>query len=170
MAATQMSVARQGHSAVLLPNNGSVLIVGGTSNGIAQAGADLFLPAVFPDPFSYGEGEFASTGAMAAARSAAVAGPTSIEGYAFAAGGGAPDAEVYRFATIKTDKDDYAPGELAVNHGFGLAAERGSHAAVPGGSGGSRRLRAQGDRPIQPATSTGTSGRPSIMTSACGSI
>jgi Galactose oxidase, central domain len=119
MAATQMSVVRQGHSAVLLPNNGSVLIVGGTSNGIAQAGADLFLPAVFPDPFSYGEGEFASTGAMTAARSAAIAGPTSIEGYAFAAGGGAPDAEVYRFATIKTDKDDYAPGELAVITGAG---------------------------------------------------
>ena len=61
MAATQMSVARQGHSAVLLPHNGGVLIAGGTSNGIAQAGADLFLPAVFPDPFSYGEGEFSST-------------------------------------------------------------------------------------------------------------
>ena len=120
------------------PTTVSVLIVGGTSNGIAQAGADLFLPAVFPDPFSYGEGEFASTGAMTAARAAAIAGPTSVEGYAFAAGGGAQDAEVYRFATIKTDKDDYAPGELADDHGFRLAAERGSDAAVPGGSRGSR--------------------------------
>ena len=27
--------------------------------------------------------------------------------------------EVYRFATIKTDKDDYAPGELAVITGSG---------------------------------------------------
>ena len=119
IAATQMSVGRQGHSAVLLPHNGAVLVAGGTSNGVAQAGVDLFLPAVFPDPFSYGEGEFTATGEMTAARARAVAGPTSVEGYAFAAGGGSADAEVYRFATIKTDKDDYAPGELATITGSG---------------------------------------------------
>jgi hypothetical protein len=122
IAATQMSVGRQGHSAVLLPHNGGVLVAGGTSNEVAQAGVDLFLPAVFPDPFSYGEGEFVATGEMTAARTRAVAGPTSIEGFAFAAAGGAPDAEVYRFATIKTDKDDYAPGELAVITGSGWEA------------------------------------------------
>ena len=114
-----MSVGRQGHSAVLLPHNGGVLVAGGTSNGVAQAGADLFLPAVFPDPFSYGEGEFMATGAMTAARASAVAGPTNVEGYAFAAAAGSADREVYRFATIKTDKDDYAPGELAVITGSG---------------------------------------------------
>jgi hypothetical protein len=119
MAQTHMSVGRQGHSAVLLPNNGGVLIVGGTSNGVAQAGTDLFLPAVFPDPYSYGEGAFTATGAMAAPRSAAVAGPANLEGFAFAASAGATDAEVYRFATIKTDKDDYAPGALAVITGSG---------------------------------------------------
>src|SRR4029453_12069912 len=91
IAATQMSVGRQGHSAIFLPHNGGVLVAGGTSNGPAQAGAGLFLPAVFPDPFSYGEGEFASTGAMTTPRSGAVAGPTSVDGFAFAAGGGAPD-------------------------------------------------------------------------------
>ena len=36
--------------------------------------------------------------------------------------GGSPDAEVYRFATIKTDKDDYAPGELATITGSGWQA------------------------------------------------
>src|SRR5688572_25764164 len=117
-AATTMSVARQGHSAVLLPHNGGVLIVGGTSNGTAQAAVDLFLPAVFPDPFSFGEGEFTSTGAMSVPRAAMIAGPTSIEGFAFAAGG-ASDEEVYRFATIKTDTDDYAPGERAEITGSG---------------------------------------------------
>ena len=122
MAATEMSVGRQGHSAVLLPDNGGVLVAGGTSNGVIQKNVDLFLPAVFPDPFSYGEGEFIATGAMTAARAGAVAGPTSVEGYAFAAGGGSPDAEVYRFATIKTDKDDYAPGELATITGSGWQA------------------------------------------------
>ena len=115
MAQTQMTVARQGHSAVLLPHNGGVLIVGGASN----PGTDLFLPAVFPDPYSYGEGAFTATGEMATSRAAAVAGPTSTEGYAFAATAGAVDGEVYRFATIKTDKDDYAPGELAMITGSG---------------------------------------------------
>ena len=122
MAATPMSAPRQGHSAVMLPHNGGVLFAGGTSNGAAAAGTDLFLPAVFPDPFTYGEGEFTTTGAMAAPRAAAVAGPTSVEGYAFAATAGAKDAEVYRFATIKTDKDDYAPGQLAVITGSGWQA------------------------------------------------
>jgi len=50
---------------------------------------------------------------MAVARSGAVGAP-HIEGYAFVAGGGAPDAEVYRFATIKMDKNDYAPGVKAI--------------------------------------------------------
>ena len=122
MAATPMSAPRQGHSAVMLPHNGGVLFAGGTSNGAAAAGTDLFLPAVFPDPFTYGEGEFTTTGAMFAPRAAAVAGPTSVEGYAFAATAGAKDAEVYRFATIKTDKDDYAPGQLAVITGSGWQA------------------------------------------------
>ena len=119
VAATRMSVGRQGHSAVLLPHNGGVLVAGGTSNGVAQAGADVFLAAVFPDPFAYGEGEFMATGTMTAAHTSAVAGPTNVEGYAFVAATGSADREVYRFATIKTDKDDYAPGEPAVITGSG---------------------------------------------------
>ena len=107
---------------MLLPHNNSVLIAGGSSNGAPLATADLFLPAEFPDPFSYGMGQFAPTGEMAAPRSGAAGGP-HVEGYAFVAGGGAADAEVYRFATIKTDKDDYAPGETAIITGLGLAAE-----------------------------------------------
>jgi hypothetical protein len=116
---TQLSVAVRGHSAVLLPHNGSVLIAGGTSNGVARAGVDLFLPAEFPDPFSWGVGRFAPTAAMSAARSTGIAGPTAVEGYAFATGGGSNDVERYRFATIKTDKDDYAPGQHALITGTG---------------------------------------------------
>ena len=37
-------------------------------------------------------------------------------------GGGAADAESYRFATIQTDKDDYAPGQQAVITGTGWEA------------------------------------------------
>ena len=38
-------------------------------------------------------------------------------------GGGAPDAEVYRFPTVKTDKDDYAPGTKAIITGSGWKAD-----------------------------------------------
>jgi len=116
---TQLSVARSGHAAVLLPHNNSVLIAGGRSNGVAQTAVDLFLPAEFPDPYSYGTGTFAATGAMSNARAGAVGGPGHAEGFAFVTGGGSEDEERYRFATIKTDKDDYAPGERAVITGTG---------------------------------------------------
>jgi hypothetical protein len=115
---TNLDAPRSNHTAVLLPHNNSVLIAGGTSNGAPLATADLFLPAQFPDPFTYGMGQFALTGEMAAPRSGAAAGP-HIEGYAFVVGGGQPDAEVYRFATIKTDKDDYPPGQTAIITGSG---------------------------------------------------
>jgi hypothetical protein len=114
-----LSVPVHGHSAVLLPHNGSVLVAGGTSNGTAQAGADLFLPAIFPDPFSWGVGQFAPAAAMNAARSSAIGGPTAAEGYSFVTGGGSSDVERYRFATIKTDKDDYPPGQHALITGTG---------------------------------------------------
>jgi hypothetical protein len=117
--ATSMSVPRRGHAAVLLPHNASVLVAGGTSNGVVQSGADLFLPAEFPDPFSYGVGRFAATGAMTAPRVGGITTSTAVEGFAIADGGGHTGAEVYRFATIKSDKDDYAPGELALLTGTG---------------------------------------------------
>ena len=120
---TQLSVPVRGHSAVLLPHNGSVLIAGGTSNGVAQAGAELFLPAEFPDPFSWGIGQFAPTAAMGVARSSAISGPTATEGYAVATGGGSNDVERYRFATIKTDKDDYATRSNRNHHRIWLAGE-----------------------------------------------
>ena len=115
---TTLSVPRQGHAAVLLPNNSSVLIAGGSSNGEAKASADLFLPAQFPDPYSYGMGRFASTAAMATPRIGSV-GAAGPEGYVLAIGGGSQDTEAYRFATIKTDKDDYAPGTKAIITGSG---------------------------------------------------
>ncbi|HET7219867.1 MAG TPA: kelch repeat-containing protein [Vicinamibacterales bacterium] len=116
---TALSVARSGHAAILLPHNNGVLIAGGRSNGAPQTAADLFVPAEFPDPYSYGIGTFAATNAMANARAGAAGGPGYAEGYVFVTGGGADDEEQYRFATIKTDKDDYAPGERAVITGTG---------------------------------------------------
>ncbi len=119
-ATTSLSRTRSGHSAVLLRHNGGVLIAGGSSDTAAQVKTDLFLPPIFPDPFSYGDSSFVATGDMSEARAGAAAG-NAVDGYAFAAGGGAQSAEVYRFATVKTDKDDYAPGEPALITGTGWA-------------------------------------------------
>jgi len=116
---TLMSMGRAGHTAVLLPHNAGVLIAGGTSSGSPVASSDLFLPAIFPDPFSYGVGSFAVTGSMNAPRTNAFAGPAGDGGYAFVSGGGGTARELYRYATIKTDKDDYAPGERAIITGSG---------------------------------------------------
>jgi len=115
---TALSFARSGHAAVLLPNNNSVLIAGGSSNNVPVKTSDLFVPAEFPDPYSYGMGSFAQTGDLLTARARAIASP-HIEGYAVAVGGGAPEAEVYRFPTVKTDKDDYPPGQQAIITGSG---------------------------------------------------
>ncbi len=118
-ATTTMSVARSGHAAVLLPHNGGVLIAGGSSEGIVQQAADLFLPPIFPDPYNYGMGAFVATGNLVEARVGAAAGGAGVDGYAIALGGGAASAEAYRFATVRTDKDDYAPGEHALITGTG---------------------------------------------------
>ena len=126
---TNLTVARSSHAAMLLPWNGSVLIAGGSSNGVVLSSSDLFLPPIFPDPFSYGVGEFRPTGALNATRTGASLGPTPTEGIAFVAQGmnldpngaavPAATAESYRFATIRTDKDDYAPGAHAIITGQG---------------------------------------------------
>ena len=123
-AGTSLSQARSGHTALLLPGNGAVLIAGGTAAGepgaprVPVTTSDWFQPALFPDPFSWGEGAFAATGPLAHARATAMIGPYG-EGYAFVSGGGSTEAEQFHFATIKTDKEDYAPGEPALITGSG---------------------------------------------------
>jgi hypothetical protein len=118
-ASNALSVARSGHTATLLPDNNSVLVTGGTSAGNDVTAADLFVPAEFPDPYSFAIGHFAPTGSLLTARSRAVAGAGGSEGYTYVMGGGDASRELYRFATIKTDKDDYAPGERAIITGSG---------------------------------------------------
>ena len=116
---TQMTVARSGHTALLLPHNGGVLLAGGSAAGTTLTTTDLFVPAIFPDPYSWGMGSFAPTGSLIASRAFAIGGPLGDNGFAYIAGGGSADAEAYRFATIKTDKVDYYPGEPAVITGSG---------------------------------------------------
>jgi hypothetical protein len=109
--AANASIPRRDHQAFLLPNNNAVLLVGGVSGEAAAASAELYLPW---------RGEFTATGAMTAARfkgtGAALSresygSPTAGDGLLMLAGGEALDSsEAYRFATIRTDKDDYSPG------------------------------------------------------------
>ena len=67
--ATNLTTPREGHLAILLPNNNSVLIAGGTSGGTAVASAELFTAQESTQAvWTYG---FGPTGSMTAARSGA---------------------------------------------------------------------------------------------------
>ena len=104
-----MQVARSGHVAVLLPSNNQVLISGGTSAGAALA--ELY--ADWRDGFALVPNQ------PTTARSGAIAGALRPYDLAFVAGGGPTTAEFYGYATVKTDKDDYQPGEIVTISGSG---------------------------------------------------
>ena len=74
---------------------------------------------MFPDPYTWSMGTFGPAEHLTHARTQAVSGPMGDDGYAFVAGGGAAEGEAYAFVTLKTDKDDYAPGEVALITGSG---------------------------------------------------
>ena len=105
------SVARRDHQAFLLPNNNSVLIVGGVTPTGATASAELYVPWV---------GDFRATGSMPTARTSATGSPLATEGRLLVAGGdGLASSDVYAFATIRTDRDDYSPGMTVYVSGTG---------------------------------------------------
>jgi MBG domain-containing protein/Big-like domain-containing protein/galactose oxidase-like protein len=115
--ASQMSTPRSGHVAILLPNNNGVLIAGGSSAGADLASAELYIP--WNDAFQ-------PTGSMSSARASAAGSALGngsyigIDGLAVVAGGNnQTGAEVYGFATVKTDKPDYYPGETVTITGTG---------------------------------------------------
>src|SRR5438132_950770 len=101
-AAGSLATANSKHSAFLLPNNNEVLVVGGQSAGNDLASAELYIPW---------QKAFQATGPMATPRSdASGAALTKADGRAFIAGGSSASAELYGFATVKTDAADYPPG------------------------------------------------------------
>ena len=115
--ASQLSTPRAGHLAFLLPNNNNVLIVGGSSAGSDLASAELY--ASWNDAFQ-------QTGSMAAARSAAAGSAMGsivyggTDGRLVVSGGnGLNSGDMYGFATVKTDHDDYAPGSVVTITGSG---------------------------------------------------
>jgi hypothetical protein len=106
-----LKTARSGHAAVLLPNNNQVLIAGGTVNGAPVASAELY--ADWRDGFTV------VANPMAHARTGAVAGVLPQHDLAFVGGGGSTSGEYFGYATVKTDKDDYWPGETVTITGSG---------------------------------------------------
>src|SRR5713101_2262975 len=108
VSAASLAAARRDHTAFLLPNNNSVLIVGGTSSGNEISTAEMFVPST---------GTLAPTGSPAAARQHATGIALKQDGILFLAGGSnstgtLSSAELYGFATVKTDAKDYAPGSI----------------------------------------------------------
>jgi hypothetical protein len=104
-----MTSPRSGHLALRLRDNNTVLLVSGSSAGQELASAELFVPWT---------GQFAATSAMATPHVGGTG--ISLSGLALVAGGSSqPGAEVFSFATLKTDKPDYQPGETVVMTGSG---------------------------------------------------
>ena len=106
-----LSTARSGHVAVLLPNNNQVLIAGGTVAGAPAASAEMY--ADWRDGFTV------VPNVMSQARAGAIAGGLLPYDLAIVAGGGSAAAEFFGYATVKTDKDDYLPGEVVTITGSG---------------------------------------------------
>src|SRR5436189_5893194 len=110
-AAGSLGTARSKHSAFLLPNNNEVLVVGGQSAGNDLTSAELYIPW---------QKAFQATGAMATPRSAASgAALTKGDGRVLIAGGSSASADLYGFATVKTDAADYPPGSIVTITGTG---------------------------------------------------
>src|ERR1700719_3893768 len=133
--ATNLATPREGHLAVLLPNNNNILIIGGTSAGTTIASAELFTPQESPQGvWTYGSG---ATGTMTAARSSAAGSANQVNapsstmqrnGVVMVAGGNDANGntlnttEAYGYATVQTDQSDYPPGTTVTITGSGFKA------------------------------------------------
>lgn len=111
LSTSHLLTPRSGHQSFLLPKNNAILVVGGSSSGTDPNSAELY--------YSWAD-SFDSTGAMSAARPGLTGSALSLDGRFLAAGGtGLASTELYGFATVKTDKSDYAPGEIVTITGSG---------------------------------------------------
>jgi len=128
-----LATPREGHLALELPNNNSILILGGTSAGAEVASAELFAPQVSASgAWTY---SFATAGTMTAARSAMAAssnqvnapsttmqrnGIVAVAGGNDANGNALDTTEAYGYPTVQTDQSDYAPGTTVTITGSGF--------------------------------------------------
>src|SRR5436190_8101567 len=123
---------RQHHQAILLPENNQVLIVGGTAGGHAVSTAEVYVA------WNGSNGTFFPTNTPSTARAWASAAALSFreeltvrtgpnDGLVLLTGGSASSdatspckgSELYGFATIVTDRADYAPGTTVTITGSG---------------------------------------------------
>ena len=111
-----LGTARADHRAYLLPHNGGVLLVGGSNAAGLVSVSELVIPWV---------NAVQATPPVADPRSktAGAAGPQDgvfvVTGGSTAAGEPSPSSDYFGFATVKTDKDDYAPGTFVTITGNG---------------------------------------------------
>ena len=111
-----LSTPRTDHRAYLLPHNGGVLLVGGSNTGGLVGTSELVIPWV---------NAAQSLGPVADPRSktAGAAGPQDgvfvVVGGSTAADAASGSSDYFGFATVKTDKDDYAPGQFVTITGTG---------------------------------------------------
>jgi Bacterial Ig-like domain (group 3)/Galactose oxidase, central domain len=123
LSSASLTTARQGHLAFLLPHNGNILVVGGTSSGTAVSAAELYCPWL---------ATVTPTGSMSVARAGAFGSALSdgslnsqndgilmVAGGTDASGKTLSSAEAYGFAWIKADQGDYAPGTTVTVTGGG---------------------------------------------------
>ena len=134
-AGVSLTTARQGHQAFLLPNNNSVLIVGGTASGAALASAETFTAQASTADGSWSYA-VSATGSMITGRANASGsanqtnGPTStvtpkpglliVGGGADASGTTLAATEAYGYPTVQTDQGDYPPGSTVNIQGSGF--------------------------------------------------
>lgn len=109
-----LALARANLLAHTLPNNGAVLLAGGFGSDGVLSSAELYVPATGTlkqgAPMSFPR--IAAASGLRRPGSLVVAGGKNGSGFL-------ASSELYRFATIQTDKSDYAPGESAVITGSG---------------------------------------------------
>ncbi|MCI0456515.1 MAG: hypothetical protein L0Z62_05985, partial [Gemmataceae bacterium] len=110
-AAPDLLAPRSGHFAVRLPGANSVLIAGGS----AGTSAEIFVPWTDPQ-------QQIATGSMGSSRAGAASASVSRGLYLAAGGSGSSSSEVYGYATVDTDKNDYFPGEAVNVSGSGWQA------------------------------------------------
>jgi hypothetical protein len=134
-AGNPMAGARVDATAILLPHNNQVLIVGGTSGSQPLTTVETYVPwqgpaGSFCNALGCANG-YVAPAAPAVSRTGAAAAALSVpasatrrtgpaDGLVIAAGGiGQSSAELFGFATVTTDKDDYAPGSTVTIRGSG---------------------------------------------------
>jgi large repetitive protein len=122
LSAASLANARSGHVATLLPNSYAVLISGGTTAGAPQQAAEMY--RLWNDDV-VSAGTMTGPRVLGSGAPMSVGGPgmsSGIDGLYFAVGGSASmTTEFFRFATIRTDAGDYAPGTTVYMSGTGFA-------------------------------------------------